>query len=88
MASLSHDSNLMLDIISILPGKIPAKKEPNFILIFNHLRHNSYFTNIHSFLAGNYMFKANNRNTRTRSEICSTLKIKTPEQNVVDVVQL
>ena len=29
-------------------------------------------------LTGNYMFKVNNRNTRTRSEICSKLTIKTP----------
>ena len=28
---------------------------------------------------GNYMFKVNNRNTRTRYEICSKLTIKTPE---------
>ena len=28
---------------------------------------------------GNYMFKVNNRNTRTRCEICSKLTIKTPE---------
>ena len=27
--------------------------------------------------AGNYMFKVNNRNTRTRCEICSKLTIKT-----------
>ena len=34
--------------------------------------------------AGNYMFKVNNRNTRTRCDICSKLTIKTPEwrQNV------
>ena len=31
-------------------------------------------------LAGNYMFKVNNRNTRRRCEICSKLIIKTPEQ--------
>ena len=30
--------------------------------------------------AGNYMFKVNNRNTRTRCEICSKLKIKIPER--------
>ena len=30
--------------------------------------------------AGNYMFKVNDRNTRTRFEICSKLKIKTPER--------
>ena len=31
------------------------------------------------FPACNYMFKVNNRNTRTRCEICSKLPIKTPE---------
>ena len=30
--------------------------------------------------AGNYMLKVNNRNTKTRCEICSKLTIKTPEQ--------
>ena len=30
--------------------------------------------------AVNYMFKFNNRNTRTRCEICSELTIKTPER--------
>ena len=30
--------------------------------------------------AGNYMFKVNNRNTRTRCEICLKLTIKTPER--------
>ena len=29
---------------------------------------------------GNYMLKCNNRNTRTRCEICSKLTIKTPER--------
>ena len=33
-----------------------------------------------SYPAGNYMFKVNNRNTRTRCEICSKLTIKTPER--------
>ena len=32
------------------------------------------------FPAGNYMFKANNKNTRTRFEICSKLTIKTSER--------
>ena len=32
------------------------------------------------YTAGNYMFKVNNRNTRTRCEICSKLTIKTPER--------
>ena len=30
--------------------------------------------------AGNYIFKAKNSNTRTRYEICTKLKIKTPER--------
>ena len=32
------------------------------------------------FPAVNYMFKVNNRNTRTWCEICSEFKIKTPER--------
>ena len=28
---------------------------------------------------GNYVFKVNNRDTRTKSEICSNLTIKTPD---------
>ena len=32
---------------------------------------------------GNYMFKVNNRDTRTRCEICSQLTIKTPERVVL-----
>ena len=31
--------------------------------------------------AGNYMFKGNNKNTRTRCKICSELTIKTPDQS-------
>ena len=31
---------------------------------------------------GIYMFKANNRTTRTRCEICSKLTIKTPERHM------
>ena len=30
--------------------------------------------------AGDYIFKVNNRNTKTRCEICSKLTIKTPER--------
>ena len=33
-----------------------------------------------SFPATNKMFKGNNRNTRTRREICSKLKMETPER--------
>ena len=31
--------------------------------------------------AGSYLFKFNNRNFRTRCEICSKLTVKTPEQH-------
>ena len=34
----------------------------------------------HNSPAGNYMFKGNNRSTRTRCEICSKLTIKAPER--------
>ena len=34
---------------------------------------------VYSDPAGNYLLKVNNRNTRTRCEICSKLAIKTPE---------
>ena len=30
--------------------------------------------------ANNYLFKVNNKNTRRKCEICSKLKIKTPER--------
>ena len=39
-----------------------------------------YAQNCKIYPAGNYMFKVNNRNTRTRCEICSKLTIKTPER--------
>ena len=35
--------------------------------------------------AGNYMLKVNNRNTRTRSQICSKLTIKTPERRLASL---
>ena len=37
---------------------------------------------------GNYMFKDNNRNTRTRCEICSKLTVKTPECSSVSIVNV
>ena len=35
--------------------------------------------------AGDYMFKVNNKDTRTRCEMCSKLTMKTPEQNETTV---
>ena len=37
-----------------------------------------YFIPLH--ITGNYMFKVNNRNTRTRCKICSKLTVNAPEQ--------
>ena len=39
----------------------------------------AYYGNV--FPVGNYLFKVNKRNARPRSEICSKLTIKTPEQH-------
>ena len=44
----------------------------------NVLRYIIVFTSYHP--AGIYLFKVNNRNTRTRCEICSKLTINTPER--------
>ena len=43
--------------------------------IKNHFKNSSSYSP-----PGNYMFRVNNRNTRTRCEICSKLTIKTPQQ--------
>ena len=37
---------------------------------------------LYKYPTGNYMFKVNNKNTRTRGEICSKLTIKTPERDL------
>ena len=37
------------------------------------------YSSMSNYPAGNYMFKVNNRSTRTRCKICSKLTIKTPE---------
>ena len=38
---------------------------------------------IESYLVGIYLLKVNDRNTKTRCEICSKLTIKTPERHLV-----
>ena len=48
--------------------------------ILQKFEHHSYKTVSSIYLAIIYLFKANNRNTRKRCEICSKLTIKTPEQ--------
>ena len=47
-----------------------------FITRFKHILHIFF----EPFPLGIYMFKVNNRNTRTRCEICSKLALKTPER--------
>ena len=39
-----------------------------------------FVTHMVTYPAGIYLLKVNNRNTRTRCEICSKLTIKTPER--------
>ena len=38
------------------------------------------FNNFNTFLIGSDILKINNKNTETRSEICSKLTLKTPER--------
>ena len=47
---------------------------------FSQLRELKTQEKSHDILADNYMFKVNNRTTRTRCEISSKLTIKTPER--------
>ena len=49
-----------------------------FLVIFNMQK--SVSSSYSIFPAGNYTFKVDNRNTRTRCEICSKLTIKTPKR--------
>ena len=63
----------------------------SYISIHNqYISRNGYESGLHAiscgipqgsdFPAGIYLFKVNKRNTKTRCEICSKLKIKTPER--------
>ena len=47
---------------------------------FDTVNHVILRKKLYHYPAGNCMFKVNNRNTRTRCEICSKLTIKTPER--------
>ena len=53
-------------------------KQTNKLVTFK--KSNFSFNFASSNPAGNYMFKADNRNTRTGCEICSKLTLKIPEQ--------
>ena len=70
-----------------VPCISPIFHENRFITDFreNVELFNSFFANQYSLIAnsspvGIYLLKVNNRNTRTRCEICSKLAIKTPER--------
>ena len=63
----------------------------SLIIYYQHLLTNHLLTSIYNQISkpfinsrdnppDNYMFKVNNRNSRTRCEICSKLIIKTPER--------
>ena len=52
----------------------------HFDIIKWNANSNKYFQYFKLNPAGNYMFKVNNRNSRTRCETCSKLTIKTPER--------
>ena len=49
-----------------------------FLIIIFFLK---YIISMSDIPAGIYLLKVNNRNTRTRCEICSKLTIKTPDQH-------
>ena len=63
--SLSKSIAFTVLLFFYLHSSFVKKNYPNFIRIYP---------------AGNYMFKVNSRNIRTRCEICSKLTIKTPER--------
>ena len=75
-------SNLIYDIESIHEWFVYnfMKANPDkfqFVILGNT---DSHALQTNDIPAGNYIFKVNNRNTRTRCEICSKLTIKTPER--------
>ena len=58
------------------------KVAPNLYLVKSKSKQDVVYTvdmTIGRCPAGNYMFKVNKRNTKTRCEICSKLTIKIPE---------
>ena len=61
---------------------------------FSHFRNHQYSygatekVRFQISLVGDYMFKVNNKNTRTRCEICSKLTIKTPKRHLILVFLL
>ena len=68
--------------ISHYPQKSLSKKNQKFLYysnVFCSTQADNQYQKSKITLAGNYMFKVNNRNTKIRCEICSKLTKKTPE---------
>ena len=63
---------------SFQPEKL--KKMQNMHSQYAYSASFALFINTGHYPAGNYMFRVNSRNTRTRCKICSKLTIKTPER--------
>ena len=71
---ISHFHHLMcFHLISIYQNTMSVQEEE--ILIPENMDETN-----EAFQASIYLFKANSRNTRERSEICSKLTIKSPER--------
>ena len=62
-----------------LARRYSSKTNVSFLNYYMKLPHCHVVVTTTAVPAGNYMFKVNNRNTRTRCEICSELTIKAPE---------
>ena len=68
--------------IKCLSSKVKIEQTGTFVEAILLTLMASCFSETTSFiLAGNYMFKVNNKNTRARCEIRSKLTIKTPERH-------
>ena len=60
---------------------VKGKKMVEFMKTCDQYPHKFNFDHfLSSFPVGIYLLKVNNKNTRTRCEICSKLTIKTPER--------
>ena len=64
----------IIKVRTVMPEELSAQYCSDVIVLFWTLKP------LTTKPAGNYMFKVNNRNTRTRCEICSKLTIKTSER--------
>ena len=67
-------TKIVNDFLTIIAKKAPSRFDPN--CISGRKWDKSSFINEHC-TAGIYLFEVNNRNTRTRCEICSKLTTKT-----------